>query len=100
MPNIPIYPEGGIRQPDGSESIAATVEDLQVAINSHGQVHGYALNRRCAANYKDGKPTRWVLRCDRYGKPRSSEANTRTTTTEKTGCEFEGIARLNKVTEG
>jgi hypothetical protein len=72
MPDIPIYPEGGIRQPDGTETIAATVEDLQAAINSHGQVHGYALNRRSAANYKDGKPTRWVLQCDRHGKPPAS----------------------------
>jgi hypothetical protein len=74
---IPIYPEGGIRDPDSSETLAKTIEDLHKAINDHGKGYGYAVNRHNGTNNRDGKPTRFNIRCDRFGNPRQSTASTR-----------------------
>ena len=97
---IPIYPEGGIRESNGSERLAPTVDDLHKAINNHGKVHGYAVNRHQASNYRNGKPTRYTIRGDRGGKPRQSTATIRNTSTIKSGCEFQGAAALNRLTGG
>ena len=52
--SIEIYPEGGLPQPDGTVTLAANIQVLHDAINAHGKIHGYTVNRRSASNYKDG----------------------------------------------
>jgi hypothetical protein len=94
---IPIYPEGGALADDGTFEFAATVQELQNAINRHGKKHGYAVIRRQGRKKVNGSFTRWGIFCDRHGDPRPSEGTgLRKTASRKCGCQFQGIASLSE----
>jgi hypothetical protein len=72
-----------------------TVEALHDAVNAAARLAGYALGR---SNGKKKKGTdiykRYVFYCSRGGPERESTATLRNTTTSKTGCKYQCIARL------
>ncbi|ETS88257.1 hypothetical protein PFICI_02085 [Pestalotiopsis fici W106-1] len=82
-------PNGG---PSGGPP-CATMEELMESLNKHAAQHGYALIRRNASNYREGKPTSYGVYCDR-GKPRASKsAGIRSRSSRLIGCEFKGKIR-------
>jgi hypothetical protein len=96
--HFPVYPEGGIRLPDGSEVPARSAIELQDAVNAHGRVNGYALRRESGANYVKGEATRYLFKCDRAGKPKLGRNNIRNTSSQLTDCGFYGVASRDRKT--
>ncbi|OIW22136.1 hypothetical protein CONLIGDRAFT_414758 [Coniochaeta ligniaria NRRL 30616] len=71
-----------------------TVQALQNAINEHARQHGYALSRTQGKKDKRmGRYRKYILYCDRGGAVRLSVATLRNTSTRKTGCLYQCIAR-------
>ncbi|KAF7535193.1 hypothetical protein G7054_g5610 [Neopestalotiopsis clavispora] len=86
---LPPPPDGG---PFGGPP-CATMEELLESLNKHAAQHGYALIRRNASNYREGKPTSFAVYCDR-GKARPSKsAGIRNRSSRLIGCEFKGKIR-------
>ena len=75
-------------------------EELQGDLNSWAKTAGLGFVKlRVSNDVKDFGPTRIGLVCDRGGRQRDSKANIRRTTTQKTGCAWEGVAKALKVND-
>ena len=73
-------------------------EELRDDLNSWGRAVGLGFVKlRVSNDVKGFGPTRIGLVCDRGGRQRDSKANIRRTTTQKTGCTWEGVAKALKV---
>ncbi|CAI4219078.1 unnamed protein product [Parascedosporium putredinis] len=65
------------------EGIFRTFEDLLSSVQRWAKDHGYGIVKLRASNYRDGKPTRYDLVCDRGGVKYNSTAKKRTPSTRK-----------------
>jgi hypothetical protein len=93
MPTIiPNPPEGG---PDG-DAPAETFEILFQSLQAFALRHGFCVIKQRASNYRDKKPMRYDIVCDRgQGRP-SASASLRETTTQKVNCPWKVVANALK----
>ncbi|KAF9877919.1 hypothetical protein CkaCkLH20_04495 [Colletotrichum karsti] len=74
------------------EGIYRTFEDLLSSIQRVAKDQGYGVVKLRASNYRDGKPTRYDLVCDRGGVKYSSTAKKRNPSTRKVDCPWRAKA--------
>lgn len=74
------------------ETIFKTFEDLLASVQKHAKDQGYGIVKLRASNYRDQKPTRYDLVCDRGGVKYSSTAKKRNPSTRKVDCPFRAKA--------
>lgn len=74
------------------EGIFRTFEDLLSSVQRWAKDHGYGIVKLRASNYRDGKPTRYDLVCDRGGVKYNSTAKKRTPSTRKVDCPWRAKA--------
>lgn len=87
MPNSP--PPALLPPPEG---IYRTFEDLLSSVQRVAKDQGYGVVKLRASNYRDGKPTRYDLVCDRGGVKYSSTAKKRNPSTRKVDCPWRAKA--------
>jgi hypothetical protein len=88
MPNTP-PPPALLAPPEG---IYRTFEDLMASVQRVAKDQGYGIVKLRASNYRDGKPTRYDLVCDRGGVKYNSTAKKRNPSTRKIDCPFRAKA--------
>ena len=93
MPTIiPNPPEGG---PNGGAP-AETFEILLQSLQAFALIHSFCIIKQRASNYRDKKPMRYDIVCDRgQGRP-SVSAGPREATTQKVNCPWKGVANALK----
>ncbi|KAL0778706.1 hypothetical protein CaCOL14_004964 [Colletotrichum acutatum] len=74
------------------EGIFRTFEDLLTSVQRVAKDQGYGVVKLRASNYRDGKPTRYDLVCDRGGVKYSSTAKKRNPSTRKVDCPWRAKA--------
>lgn len=74
------------------EGIYRSFDDLLTSIQRVAKDNGYGVVKLRASNYRDGKPTRYDLVCDRGGVKYSSTAKKRNPSTRKVDCPFRAKA--------
>ncbi|KAH8198039.1 hypothetical protein TruAng_007814 [Truncatella angustata] len=74
------------------EGIYRTFEDLLTAVQRVAKDQGYGVVKLRASNYRDGKPTRYDLVCDRGGVKYNSTAKKRNPSTRKVDCPWRAKA--------
>jgi len=74
------------------EGIYRSFEDLLTTVQRVAKDNGYGVVKLRASNYREGKPTRYDLVCDRGGVKYSSTAKKRNPTTRKVDCPFRAKA--------
>lgn len=74
------------------EGIYRSFEDLLSAVQRTAKEQGYSIVKLRASNYRDGKPTRYDLVCDRGGVKYSSTAKKRNPSTRKVDCPWRAKA--------
>ncbi|CAK7244646.1 MAG: hypothetical protein STHCBS139747_006190 [Sporothrix thermara] len=74
------------------EGIYRTFEDLLAAVQRVAKDNGYGIVKLRASNYRDAKPTRYDLVCDRGGVKYNSTAKKRNPSTRKVDCPFRAKA--------
>ncbi|OAA61134.1 Transcription factor, FAR1-related protein [Niveomyces insectorum RCEF 264] len=74
------------------EGIYRTFEDLLSAVQRVAKDNGYGIVKLRASNYRNAKPTRYDLVCDRGGVKYSSTAKKRNPSTRKVDCPFRAKA--------
>lgn len=74
------------------EGIFQSFEDLMSSVQRVAKEQGYGIVKLRASNYRDGKPTRYDLVCDRGGVKYTSTAKKRNPTTRKLDCPFRAKA--------
>lgn len=74
------------------EGIFRSFEDLMASVQRVAKDQGYGIVKLRASNYREGKPTRFDLVCDRGGVKYSSTAKKRTPSTRKIDCPFRAKA--------
>ncbi|KAJ4292129.1 hypothetical protein N0V88_005756 [Collariella sp. IMI 366227] len=74
------------------EGIYRTFDDLLQSVQRTAKEQGYSIVKLRASNYRDGKPTRYDLVCDRGGVKYSSTAKKRTPSTRKVDCPWRAKA--------
>lgn len=74
------------------EGIYRTFEDLLTAVQRVAKDQGYGVVKLRSSNYREGKPTRFDLVCDRGGVKYSSTAKKRNPSTRKVDCPWRGKA--------
>lgn len=74
------------------EGIFRSFEDLMASVQRVAKDQGYGIVKLRASNYRDGKPTRYDLVCDRGGVKYSSTAKKRNPSTRKIDCPFRAKA--------
>jgi hypothetical protein len=74
------------------EGIFRTFEDLLSSVQRVAKDQGYGVVKLRASNYRDGKPTRYDLVCDRGGVKYSSTAKKRNPSTRKVDCPWRAKA--------
>ncbi|ROT42059.1 hypothetical protein SODALDRAFT_354177 [Sodiomyces alkalinus F11] len=87
MPNSP--PPALLPPPEG---IFRNFEDLLSSVQRVAKDQGYGVVKLRASNYRDGKPTRYDLVCDRGGVKYSSTAKKRNPSTRKVDCPWRAKA--------
>ncbi|KAK5653146.1 hypothetical protein OQA88_9245 [Cercophora sp. LCS_1] len=75
--------------PDG---IYPTYNDLMAAVTKWAKDQGYGVVKLRSSNYREGKPTRFDLVCDRGGVKYASTAKKRTPSTRKVDCPWRAKA--------
>ncbi len=85
-------PVGMTTLPPPPEGIYRSFEDLLSAVQRVAKDNGYGVVKLRASNYRDGKPTRYDLVCDRGGVKYSSTAKKRNPSTRKIDCPFRAKA--------
>ncbi|KAF4955217.1 hypothetical protein FSARC_11922 [Fusarium sarcochroum] len=75
-----------------AEGVFETFDNLMESIRSTAKQQGYGIVKLRASNYRDGKPTRYDLVCDRGGVKYNSTAKKRNPSTRKIGCLFRAKA--------
>ncbi|KAK0670649.1 hypothetical protein QBC41DRAFT_221275 [Cercophora samala] len=88
---VPGIPGGGGLGPP-PESIYQTFDELLAAVQRHAKEQGYSIVKLRASNYRDGKPTRYDLVCDRGGVKYNSTAKKRNPSTRKVDCPWRAKA--------
>ena len=74
------------------EGIYRNFEDLLASVQKVAKDQGYGVVKLRASNYRDGKPTRYDLVCDRGGVKYSSTAKKRNPSTRKVDCPWRAKA--------
>lgn len=74
------------------EGIFRSFEDLMASVQRVAKDQGYGIVKLRASNYREGKPTRFDLVCDRGGVKYSSTAKKRNPSTRKIDCPFRAKA--------
>lgn len=74
------------------EGIFRSFEDLMASVQRVAKDQGYGIVKLRASNYRDGKPTRYDLVCDRGGVKYNSTAKKRNPSTRKIDCPFRAKA--------
>lgn len=74
------------------EGIFRSFDDLMSSVQRVAKDQGYGIVKLRASNYRDGKPTRYDLVCDRGGVKYSSTAKKRNPSTRKIDCPFRAKA--------
>ncbi|KAK4124015.1 hypothetical protein N657DRAFT_573035 [Parathielavia appendiculata] len=74
------------------EGIYRTFDDLLSSVQRTAKEQGYSIVKLRASNYRDGKPTRYDLVCDRGGVKYSSTAKKRNPSTRKVDCPWRAKA--------
>ncbi|CAH0018179.1 unnamed protein product [Clonostachys rhizophaga] len=74
------------------EGIFRSFEDLMNSVQRVAKDQGYGIVKLRASNYRDGKPTRYDLVCDRGGVKYNSTAKKRNPSTRKIDCPFRAKA--------
>lgn len=87
MPGTP--PPSLLPPPEG---IFHSFDDLMASVQRVAKDQGYGIVKLRASNYRDGKPTRYDLVCDRGGVKYSSTAKKRNPSTRKIDCPFRAKA--------
>ncbi|KAM7199058.1 hypothetical protein V8F20_005876 [Naviculisporaceae sp. PSN 640] len=92
--SIPMPPQspattGLAPPPDG---IYRTFDDLLTSVQKVAKDQGYGIVKLRASNYREKKPTRYDLVCDRGGVKYSSTAKKRNPSTRKVDCPFRAKA--------
>ncbi|KAI0199906.1 hypothetical protein F4808DRAFT_430739 [Astrocystis sublimbata] len=91
-PQVPISTgEPGALAPP-PEGIYRSFEDLLGAVQRVAKDQGYGVVKLRASNYRDGKPTRYDLVCDRGGVKYNSTAKKRNPSTRKVDCPWRAKA--------
>ncbi|KAM0276900.1 hypothetical protein ACHAQH_006272 [Verticillium albo-atrum] len=87
MPNSP--PPALLPPPEG---IFRNFDDLLSSVQRVAKDQGYGVVKLRASNYRDGKPTRYDLVCDRGGVKYNSTAKKRNPSTRKVDCPWRAKA--------
>ncbi|ERT01255.1 hypothetical protein HMPREF1624_02497 [Sporothrix schenckii ATCC 58251] len=74
------------------EGIYRSFDDLLTAVQRVAKDNGYGIVKLRASNYRDAKPTRYDLVCDRGGVKYNSTAKKRNPSTRKVDCPFRAKA--------
>lgn len=74
------------------EGIYRSFEDLMNSVQRSAKEQGYGIVKLRASNYRDSKPTRYDLVCDRGGVKYQSTAKKRNPSTRKIDCPFRAKA--------
>ncbi|KAI1105679.1 hypothetical protein F4804DRAFT_303689 [Jackrogersella minutella] len=85
-----VAPPGSLRSPP--EAIFATFEELIGSIQRVAKDQGFGIVKLRASNYRDHKPTRYDLVCDRGGVKYNSTAKKRNPSTRKVDCPWRAKA--------
>ncbi|KAH6693954.1 hypothetical protein F5X68DRAFT_199930, partial [Plectosphaerella plurivora] len=91
LPNLPTSPPPPALLPP-PEGIFRNFEDLLSSVQRVAKDQGYGVVKLRASNYRDGKPTRYDLVCDRGGVKYSSTAKKRNPSTRKVDCPWRAKA--------
>ncbi|EFX02137.1 hypothetical protein CMQ_2186 [Grosmannia clavigera kw1407] len=91
-PVTPISSSATISLGAPPEGIYLTFEDLLTAVQRVAKDNGYGIVKLRASNYRDAKPTRYDLVCDRGGVKYNSTAKKRNPSTRKVDCPFRAKA--------
>ncbi|KAI1393145.1 uncharacterized protein F4822DRAFT_1563 [Hypoxylon trugodes] len=83
-------PHGSLRSPP--EGIYSTFDELIATIQRYAKEQGFGIVKLRASNYRDKKPTRYDLVCDRGGVVYKSTAKTRNPSTRKIECPWKAKA--------
>ena len=86
----PQSPAPGLAPPP--EGIYRTFDDLLASVQKVSKDQGYGIVKLRASNYREGKPTRYDLVCDRGGVKYNSTAKKRNPSTRKVDCPFRAKA--------
>lgn len=87
---MPTSPAPALAPPP--EGIYRSFEDLLTAVQRVAKDQGYGVVKLRSSNYREGKPTRFDLVCDRGGVKYSSTAKKRNPSTRKVDCPWRGKA--------
>jgi hypothetical protein len=87
---IPGSPKANLAPPP--EGIYRTFEDLLSNVQRIARNEGYGVVKLRASNYREGKPTRYDLVCDRGGVKYASTAKKRNPSTRKVDCPWRAKA--------
>jgi hypothetical protein len=87
---MPASPAPALAPPP--EGIYRSFEDLLTAVQRVAKDQGYGVVKLRASNYRDGRPTRYDLVCDRGGVKYSSTAKKRNPSTRKVDCPWRAKA--------
>ncbi|KFA64568.1 hypothetical protein S40285_04583 [Stachybotrys chlorohalonatus IBT 40285] len=74
------------------EGIFRSFDDLVASVQRVAKEQGYGIVKLRASNYREGKPTRYDLVCDRGGVKYNSTAKKRNPSTRKIDCPFRAKA--------
>jgi hypothetical protein len=89
-PPAPPGNPGGLAPPP--EGIYRTFDELLASVQRYTDQQGYNVVKLRASNYRDGKPTRYDLVCDRGGVRYISTAKKRNPSTRKVDCPWRAKA--------
>ncbi|KAI0156722.1 hypothetical protein GGR52DRAFT_587065 [Hypoxylon sp. FL1284] len=83
-------PAGALRSPP--DSVYPSFDALQAAVQATAKEQGFGIVKLRASNYRDQKPTRYDLVCDRGGVKYNSTAKKRNPSTRKVDCPWKAKA--------
>ncbi|KAI1773614.1 hypothetical protein F4818DRAFT_452669 [Hypoxylon cercidicola] len=93
MPSVEatsVAPPGSLRSPP--DNVYVSFDALIAAVQSTAKEQGFGIVKLRASNYRDQKPTRYDLVCDRGGVKYSSTAKKRNPSTRKVDCPWKAKA--------
>ncbi|KAF4962293.1 hypothetical protein FSARC_9624 [Fusarium sarcochroum] len=88
---MPDTPSPSLLMPP-TEGKFKTFDDLITTVQCTAKEQGYGIVKLRASNYRNGKPTRYDLVCDRGGVKYKSTARKRSPSTRKVDCPFRAKA--------
>lgn len=91
-PQSPAQATGGAGLAPPVDGIFASFDELLASVQRHAKEQGYNIVKLRASNYRDGKPTRYDLVCDRGGVKYNSTAKKRNPSTRKVDCPWRAKA--------